>query len=63
MDSKYIVNIYCETYHDICKEMGVGNFEVDYKLGLRFIKTVQLDYIFEIKDKEKWLWAKLTYDI
>jgi len=63
MDSKYTINMHCQTYHDICKEMGVGDLEVDHRLGLRFIKTVQSDYIFEIKDKEKWLWAKFKYNI
>jgi hypothetical protein len=63
MDSKYIINIHCQTYHDIRKEMGVGDLEVDYRLGLRFVKTVQSDYIFEIKDKGKFLMAKIMYNI
>ena len=63
MDSKYFIDMHCQTYHDIRKEMGVGDLEVDYRLGLRFIKTVQSYYIFEIKDKGKYLMAKLTYDI
>jgi hypothetical protein len=63
MDSKYIINIHCKKYDDICKQMGVGDLEVDYKFGLFFVKTVQLDYIFEVRDKGKYLMAKLTYDI
>jgi hypothetical protein len=55
--------MHCQTYHDICKEMGVGDLEVDFRLGLRFIKTIQSDYIFKVIDKEKWLWAKFKYNI
>jgi len=63
MDSKYFINIHCKIYDDICKEMSVSATEVDHKFGLFFLKTIGFNYRFEVKDKGKYLMAKLTYDI
>jgi hypothetical protein len=43
--------------------MSVSATEVDHKFGLFFLKTIGFNYRFEVKDKGKYLMAKLTYDI
>lgn len=61
------INIYCKTYDDLCfklqQEFDVSFEEIDYKLGLAFIKTLGEIYTFEVRDKGKYLMAKLKYDI
>ena len=37
--------------------------ETDDKFGLKFVETVKQTYIFEVRDKGKYLMAKLIYDI
>ena len=63
MRSDNFIKIHCEVYDKICKEMSASAWEVDDKFGLFFKKTIGLYYLFELKDKNKFLWAKLTYNI
>ena len=37
--------------------------ETDEKFGLKFVKAVKQTYIFEVRDKGRYLMAKLKYDI
>jgi hypothetical protein len=62
MESKYFINIHCELYDSICKEMRASAWEVDEKFGLLFLETIKLDYKFEVRDKQKFLWAKFKYN-
>jgi hypothetical protein len=61
------INIYCKTYDDLCfklgRELDISFEEIDYKFGLNFIKVIGEIYIFEVRDKGKYLMAKLMYDI
>jgi hypothetical protein len=61
------INIYSSFYDNLyfklAQEMDVSFEELDYKFGLAFIKTLGEIYIFEVRDKGKYLMAKLTYDI
>jgi hypothetical protein len=61
------ISIYSKEYDDLCfkltKELDVSLEELDYKFGIAFIKTLGEIYIFEVRDKGKYLMAKLTYDI
>jgi hypothetical protein len=42
--------------------MGASAWEIDEKFGLLFLETIKLDYKFEVRDKQKFLWAKLKYN-
>jgi hypothetical protein len=61
------INIYSSFYDNLyfklAQEMDVSFEELDYKFGLAFIKTLGQIYVFEVRDKGKYLMAKLTYDI
>lgn len=61
------INIYCKTYDDLCfklgRELDISFEEIDYKFGLAFIKVLGEIYTFEVRDKNKYLMAKLIYDI
>jgi hypothetical protein len=61
------INIYSSFYDNLyfklAQEMDVSFEELDYKFGLAFIKTLGEIYIFEVRDKGRYLMAKLTYDI
>jgi len=61
------INIYSSFYDNLyfklAQELDVSFEELDYKFGLAFIKTLGEIYIFEVRDKGKYLMAKLTYDI
>ena len=66
MDSE-LISIYSKEYDDLyfklAKELDVSFEELDYKFGIVFIKTMGEIYIFEVRDKGRYLMAKLTYDI
>jgi hypothetical protein len=61
------INIYSSFYDNLyfklAQELDVSFEELDYKFGLAFIKTLGEIYIFEVRDKGKYLMAKLKYDI
>ena len=63
MESKYFINIHCKIYDDICKQMRASTWEVDHEFGLLFVKTIGLNYKFQVINKEKLLWAKLKYNL
>lgn len=59
--------IYCNIYDDLCfrlaQELDISFEEIDYKFGLAFVKVLGEIYVFEVRDKGKYLMAKLMYDI
>jgi hypothetical protein len=61
------INIYCKDYDDLCfklaQELDISFEEIDYKFGLMFVKVLGEIYVFEVRDKGKYLMAKLMYDI
>ena len=66
MDFKAVVAINSKLMDDLYDQLA-GNedldYELDFMLGIKFLYTKKFDYYFEIINKEKFLWAKLTYDI
>jgi len=61
------INIYSlfydNLYFKLAQELDISFEKLHYKFGLAFIKTLGEIYIFEVRDKGKYLMAKLTYDI
>jgi hypothetical protein len=43
--------------------MRASAWEVDHEFGLLFVKTIGLNYKFQVINKEKLLWAKLKYNL
>ena len=43
--------------------MGLPAWQIDDKFGLIFIKTIGFNYLFEVRDKGKFLMAKIIYNI